>query len=166
MGRFGDRSARPATLIAAQTTIEGDLQSDSSVYIDGTIRGDVRCASDVSIGPFGSVQGNIRARNLLIHGRVDGQIVCAQVEIEATGQVYGEVLSRALVIAAGGRLVGQSRSLDAKAALTVDAESSVIPLSPATPAVDAKGVDQGVDSGAKVGARDARSAMRGAAQHQ
>jgi cytoskeletal protein CcmA (bactofilin family) len=125
MGVLGERSAGPATLIAAQTTLQGDLQAEGSLHIDGTIKGNVRSAGDVSVGPEGRVEGDIRARNVRVQGRVDGQLVCGQVEISATGQVYGEVVTRALVISSGGRFVGKSGSMDSKSLMTVKDDSVI-----------------------------------------
>ena len=118
MGLFGSKS-KPAkrrgggtTIIAAGTTLVGDLSPEGNVHIDGRIEGQIDSASDVSIGAEGSFEGEIRAHRMVVSGYARGRIDCDSLEIVNKGRVLGEVSSRSFVIEPGGQFVGESRSTD------------------------------------------------------
>jgi hypothetical protein len=52
--------ARPASILAQNLVIEGSVQSDSEVQIDGLVRGDVR-VERLTIGETGRVEGQVVA---------------------------------------------------------------------------------------------------------
>ena len=118
MGLFGNKS-KPAkrrsggtTIIAAGTTLVGELSPEGNVHIDGRIEGQIDSASDVSIGAEGSFEGEIRAHRMVVSGYARGRIECDSLEIVNKGRVLGEVSSRSFVIEPGGQFVGESRSTD------------------------------------------------------
>ncbi len=120
MGLFGNKS-KPAkrrtggtTIIAAGTTLTGELAPEGNVHIDGRIEGHIDSASDVSIGAEGSFEGEIRAHRMVVSGYAHGRIECDSLEIVNKGRVLGEVSSRSFVIEPGGQFVGESRSTDAE----------------------------------------------------
>ena len=63
------------TIIDKTTTIHGRLSIEGSIRIDGTVMGNIECASDnkditVAIGLTGKINGDIRAFRILIAGKV------------------------------------------------------------------------------------------------
>lgn len=63
-----------ATLISPGTVLQGDINSENDLRIDGTIYGNVSSSSKIVIGPTGYVEGNINGKQADIHGRVSGNI--------------------------------------------------------------------------------------------
>lgn len=117
-------SHRPAgsTTIAAGTSVVGDFTLTDSIHIDGSLNGDVTSENDVSIGKNGKLEGNIRAKNVVVSGEFGGSIICDRLEIVSEGRVMGEVETAQLVIEAGGQFSGASR--------IKDEEPRQIPFSP------------------------------------
>jgi cytoskeletal protein CcmA (bactofilin family) len=82
------------------------------MHIDGSLHGDITSENDVSIGKNGKLEGNIRAKNVVVSGQFGGSIVCDRLEIVSDGRVIGEVESAQLVIEAGGQFSGASKLKD------------------------------------------------------
>lgn len=88
-----------ATLISAGTSLTGDVESNSDLRIDGTINGNVRCASRVIIGAAGFVDGHIESTQAEVAGRVQGNISVKEL-LQLKGQciVQGNIAAAKLLI--------------------------------------------------------------------
>jgi cytoskeletal protein CcmA (bactofilin family) len=80
------------------------LESDGDVHIDGRFVGDVACAS-LTIGREGSLQGDVRAETVRVHGAFEGRIVAAEVQAMEGARVRGRVFQRALEVRKGAEFV-------------------------------------------------------------
>jgi len=67
--RTGAGSAIPS-IIGSSMKVSGDLDSEGSVQIEGTIEGDMRCA-EITVGRGAHVQGQIFAELVHVHGNSD-----------------------------------------------------------------------------------------------
>jgi cytoskeletal protein CcmA (bactofilin family) len=63
-----------ASLIAAGTTLKGDITSNGDIRIDGTLQGNMQCSAKVIIGANGVVEGDITGQQADIMGKVNGTI--------------------------------------------------------------------------------------------
>lgn len=82
-----------ATLIAAGTTLTGDISSNGDLRIDGTVLGNVSSAAKLIIGSSGVVEGDISCRQADITGKVSGHVRAAEIlqlrgECVVTGNIY------------------------------------------------------------------------------
>ena len=65
--------------IGRSLVIKGEVSGSESLYVDGKIEGTVNLAdSRVTIGRNGSVAANITAREVVILGKVQGNIQCTR----------------------------------------------------------------------------------------
>ena len=72
---FGETSpSGGASLIAAGTTLKGDITSNGDIRIDGTLQGNIYCTAKVVIGANGVVEGDISGQQADIMGKVTGTI--------------------------------------------------------------------------------------------
>jgi len=100
---------QPETVVGASLKIEGDLQSNGDIRIDGEVTGTVVTKGDVFIGPEANVSANVQATNAHIAGRVTGDIsVQKKVSLESSARVKGNVTSAELVVSQGARFNGMS----------------------------------------------------------
>ncbi len=84
------------------TVIEGKINSESDLRIDGTIKGELVCKAKVIIGPTGYVQGEIKCANAIIEGRMEGTIhVSELLNVKETADVSGEIYTNKLIVQAG-----------------------------------------------------------------
>lgn len=104
-------------VLGENSKITGNVESPGTVFIDGTIIGNVDGAK-VILGEHSYISGNIKAGSIIIGGKIDGHLTGTdKVEIKATGHVTGDITTKTLSIAEGGIFNGASR-------MEVDAEKT------------------------------------------
>ena len=88
--------------LVSGTTVEGTVNSESDIRIDGTIKGKLICKAKVIIGPSGFVQGEIRCENAVIEGSFDGHLFVSQLlNIRESAKIKGEVQTDKLIVQSG-----------------------------------------------------------------
>lgn len=96
------------TVIGTAAVIQGDLQSDDDIRIDGTLEGSVETSKDLTIGMNGDVKGDLRAHDITLEGQVTGDIYAEGVlEIGTNGHLIGDIFAAGLRIHDGGSFRGQ-----------------------------------------------------------
>jgi len=96
------------SIVGTGMTIEGDCETDGSLRIDGTIRGNVRAGKSVVIGKDGLLEGSIHTQDAVIAGRVVGAVYAeSHLELQATSQISGEIQARRMHVEDGAALKGQ-----------------------------------------------------------
>ncbi|HET7620442.1 MAG TPA: polymer-forming cytoskeletal protein [Gemmatimonadaceae bacterium] len=103
------------SIIAAGTTINGDVDTDGVIRIEGRVEGSIRAARQVLIGRQGSVLGDISTREAVIGGKVEGTITATErLEVQSTSLIVGDINTRAIAVIEGGKINGTVRISDAK----------------------------------------------------
>ncbi|GEL78762.1 bactofilin family protein [Tenuibacillus multivorans] len=98
------------TIVGSGTTLNGDVESEASIRIDGTVTGSVICSGDVVIGSEGKVEAEVKGRNVTVAGMVKGNITSKHtLKIEATGKLMGDAKMAVFVIDEGGKFDGKSQ---------------------------------------------------------
>jgi cytoskeletal protein CcmA (bactofilin family) len=97
------RAAEAAlTLISATTVVEGKIQTEGSVRIDGTLVGDLVAKASAAVGLTGSVEGSIQARNVSLSGKLKGSVTAAEkLVLEKKSVVSGDIRAARLVVDEG-----------------------------------------------------------------
>lgn len=97
-------------LIPGQVSVQGAIESALPGKIDGHVRGDVRVTGMLIIGKDGSVRGNIYATDLVMYGKVYGDIfVSNKAVISDKAFVKGDVTALILEVAEGTAIEGAIR---------------------------------------------------------
>jgi cytoskeletal protein CcmA (bactofilin family) len=88
--------------------IKGEISGSEALYIDGRIEGKISLPENrVTIGRNGSVQANIAAREVVVMGKVTGNIECTdRVDIRSEGVVNGDVSTVRISVEDGAVLKG------------------------------------------------------------
>jgi cytoskeletal protein CcmA (bactofilin family) len=94
--------------IGRSVVIKGEVSGTESLYIDGRIEGTVNFAEHrVTIGRNGSVAANISAREVVILGKVQGNIQCSdRLDIRSEGALTGDVVTQRISVEDGAVLKG------------------------------------------------------------
>jgi len=104
--------------IGRSLVIKGELTGAESLYVDGRIEGSINVAEHrVTIGRNGTVAANITAREVVIMGKVKGNIECTdRLEIRSEGSLTGDVITQRISVEDGAVLKGsvQVRAVEAK----------------------------------------------------
>ncbi len=96
------------SIVGTGMTIEGDSETDGSLRIEGTIRGNVRAGKSVAIGKDGLLEGSIHTQDAVIAGRVLGAVYAeSHLELQATSRISGEIQARRIHVEDGAALQGQ-----------------------------------------------------------
>ena len=104
-------SAAPSeiSLIGKDVTIEGKLSIKQSIRIDGRIKGEVDATDTVTVGGNGDIEGNIKAKNVVIGGKVNGSLnVTGKVTLETSAELRGDLSASRLTIEEGAVFNGRS----------------------------------------------------------
>lgn len=107
--RPNDLGKDEVTIISAGVSIEGKLNSNGNVRIDGEVRGDIAATGNVTIGENGEVNGEIRATIVTVGGKVLGTIQAKEkLVLEAKAVLKGDLVTKILVVEAGAKFEGNS----------------------------------------------------------
>lgn len=102
-----------ATIIAAGTSLKGDITSSGDIRIDGTLQGNIYCQAKVVIGANGSVEGDIQGQQADIMGQVKGTITVKELlQLKGSSQVKGNIHAAKLQIEPTAQFNGQCHMTD------------------------------------------------------
>lgn len=107
--RTPSRTAVAVTVIGAADTLTGDLRAGGDVHVEGTVCGDIACASLV-LGESGRVEGAITADSARLGGTVTGAVAVRDLVILKTARIAGDVTYETLTIEQGAGVDGHLRS--------------------------------------------------------
>ena len=55
-------------------TVKGEVYSREELYVDGEIEGSIEMQHRLTVGPNGKVRATIKAREVVVHGNVQGDV--------------------------------------------------------------------------------------------
>src|SRR5438105_4544010 len=124
--------------IGKSLVIKGEVTGSESLYIDGRVEGSINLAGNrVTVGRNGVVAANINAREIVVLGKVRGNLTASdRVDIRSDGSLTGDVVAARISIEDGAffkggidiRKAGQSaleEESKAAASSTTTAETAV-----------------------------------------
>ena len=100
-----------ASVIGADLTITGNLESKGEVQIEGEVQGDIH-ADRIVIGERARITGALIADEIVIRGNVQGSIRGNTVTFQSASRVEGDVFHKSLAIEQGAFFEGKSRRSD------------------------------------------------------
>jgi cytoskeletal protein CcmA (bactofilin family) len=119
--------------IGKSVQIKGELTGSEDLYLDGSIEGTVDLRDhSLIIGPNGKIKASISARDLVVHGRVEGNITATgRVELRKSCTLIGDVSTQRIVIEDGAFFKGaidikeKSQPAEARKPLAVAASAGM-----------------------------------------
>lgn len=106
---------RPATTttsdqatIGKSLVIKGEVTGSESLYIDGRVEGSINLSGNrVTVGRNGVVAANINAREIVVLGKVRGNLTASdRVDIRSDGSLTGDVVAARISIEDGAFFKG------------------------------------------------------------
>jgi len=90
-------------------SLEGRLQTDKPIRIEGDLRGSVVSSETVWVTESGTVEGDIQARSVEIRGAVVGNVTGSRdVLLYVEGKLHGDVDTSSLVVERGAYFNGRT----------------------------------------------------------
>lgn len=106
------KQPRIDTLIGKAARVQGDVDFEGGLHLDGSIAGNVRSdqapGSTLSVSETGSIQGAVEVPNVVLNGTVKGDIHARQrVVLGATARVEGNVYYGVIEMTLGAQIMGK-----------------------------------------------------------
>ena len=113
------------TLIAAHTEVVGDIKFTDQLYVSGRVVGNVLADNDEAtlvVSEEGCVAGEVRVPNVVINGRVEGDVFAGnKVELASRAKVQGNLFYKLIEMHLGALVEGQLVHEDVNAGENVHA---------------------------------------------
>jgi cytoskeletal protein CcmA (bactofilin family) len=100
------QSHQPAA-IGSSMRIKGDIRTNEELLIDGEVEGSVESHSILTVGRNGKVRANIKAREVIVFGKVQGNVdVVEKIAIREQGSLVGDIKTAGISIDDGAYFKG------------------------------------------------------------
>jgi cytoskeletal protein CcmA (bactofilin family) len=101
------RASATSASIGASMRIKGEIRSREELLVDGQVEGLMESESLLTVGPNGKVKANIKAREVVIYGSVNGDVeVSGKIAIREQGSLVGNIKSAGISIDDGAYFKG------------------------------------------------------------
>lgn len=106
--RVAAASTADQATIGKSLVIKGEVTGSESLYIDGRVEGSINLSGNrVTVGRNGVVAANINAREIVVLGKVRGNLTASdRVDIRSDGSLTGDVVAARISIEDGAFFKG------------------------------------------------------------
>ena len=94
--------------IGKSVIVKGELSGSEDLYLDGEVEGSIELKGhSLIIGPHGRVRANVHARDIVVHGKVDGNLRGTdRVELKKSAILAGDINTQRIIIEDGAYFKG------------------------------------------------------------
>lgn len=106
-----DFSGAAVNVIAQGTQLQGNMVTASDCRIDGMLRGNIESKAKIIVGRSGMVEGNIKCANIEIEGNVKAEslVVTELLSLKATANLIGNIETGKIAIEPGAEFSGNCK---------------------------------------------------------
>jgi cytoskeletal protein CcmA (bactofilin family) len=105
------------SLLSREVKIEGDIQGNEDLQVDGQLKGSVKLAGDIFVGPTGIIEADVEAENVVVQGQIIGNVLARkQLQIQSSGKLLGDCIAQTIDIKEGALFEGRSKMIKSSAA--------------------------------------------------
>ena len=94
--------------IGKAVLIKGELSGSEDLYLDGEVEGTIELHQNcLTIGPNARIRAHVNAREVIIHGKVDGDIHGSErVELKRSAVLVGDISAQRVAVEDGAYFKG------------------------------------------------------------
>lgn len=93
--------------IGKSVLVKGELSGSEDLYLDGEVEGTVELRGhSLTVGPHGRVRASVQARDIVAHGKIDGNLRADRVELKKSSLVVGDIITQRIIIEEGAFFKG------------------------------------------------------------
>jgi cytoskeletal protein CcmA (bactofilin family) len=94
--------------IGKSVLVKGELSGSEDLYLDGEVEGSIELRGhSLVIGPNGRVRANVHAKEIIVHGKVDGNVHGTdKVELKKSALLNGDIFTQRIIIEDGAFFKG------------------------------------------------------------
>jgi cytoskeletal protein CcmA (bactofilin family) len=122
------------TNIGKSVVVKGELSGSEDLYVDGEVEGSISLrGQNLTVGPNGRVRANVEARDVIVHGKVDGNLCASdRVDLRKSASLTGDISTARISIEDGAYFKGTIDIQKAEGAPRIEAkpQPKVVPASP------------------------------------
>jgi cytoskeletal protein CcmA (bactofilin family) len=101
------KMSEPVTVIGANTVVNGNLEGDEDLTIEGRVEGTITLSRTLTIEQNGVVHANINVRNAIISGVLVGNVEAEDsVHVTEEGRVMGDIAAPRVILVDGASFRG------------------------------------------------------------
>ena len=106
--KAGGQPSKIETIIGANCHMNGVLQSDGGIRVEGVFEGQIQTAGNLVVADTAKVVAEIQAYNVVVSGTIRGNVTANRIEITETGKLFGDLNVNTLLLNEGAYLRGQT----------------------------------------------------------
>ena len=91
-----------ASILGAGSHFTGTIKVKGTLRVEGEFDGEVECQDTLEVGRTGVVKANLKVRDAVIAGKVEGNITASsRIELQGGSHLEGDIVTKRLVIDEG-----------------------------------------------------------------
>src|ERR1700691_4092938 len=99
--------SRVTAFIGKTVRVRGEIYSEEELYFDGEVEGSLEVRHLLTIGPNGKVKANVKAKELVVRGSIQGDVEASdRISIMNGASIVGDVKTAGIVIEDGAYFKG------------------------------------------------------------
>jgi cytoskeletal protein CcmA (bactofilin family) len=108
ISRPSDSASTDVAHIGKSVVVKGELSGSEDLYLDGEVEGSIELREHhLTIGPHGRVRATVHARDVVVHGHLNGNVHGTErVELKKSAVLTGDILTKRIVIEDGAVFKG------------------------------------------------------------
>ena len=101
-------SAQAETVVGPSVKIQGDLNSEGNIRIEGQVSGKVKTSQSVFVNPTAKIAADVLAGNAVIGGEVQGNLkITGHLILQSTARITGDLACSILRVEDGAIFTGK-----------------------------------------------------------
>lgn len=113
------------SLIDRATLCKGNLRTESDLYVEGILEGELDCQGKLFVAEGARVAARVSARSVVVAGELEGDVTCIdRFEASPTARISGTLKTPQLVVHEGAQIDGR---------ISMSAETTAAEMPPVRP---------------------------------
>jgi len=95
--------------IGRSVTVKGELSGSEDLFIDGQVEGTIELrGNNLTIGPHGFVKAHVNAKDVVVQGKLEGNIQASQrAQLQKSAVAMGDIVTKRVAIEEGAFFKGK-----------------------------------------------------------
>jgi cytoskeletal protein CcmA (bactofilin family) len=96
-------------VLSSDVEVKGTLKFSGELMFEGKLDGEIHTDGVLNLGDGAIVNGNINAQNVVVRGKITGNITAKEkIEIKTKTELFGDIRAAKLVVEEGVTFVGKT----------------------------------------------------------
>lgn len=103
-----DINTAAETVVGPSVKIQGDLNSEGNIRIEGSVTGKIHTSQSVHVGEAAVIVADMQAGNAIIAGQIQGNVkVSGNLILQSTARIHGDIACGILRVEDGAQFTGK-----------------------------------------------------------